>query len=266
MRNLIIVLVLGVLTVGCSSVPYQDPEDPIQYTDNRDPFEAINRDMWEVNQSLDENILRPAAVGYRDYVNEDIRDGLYNMAQNLDEPSTVVNDILQLKFDEALQNTGRFVLNTTVGLLGFFDVARHAGLERNQEDFGQTMGVYGVGNGAYLMIPGLGPSAPRNLVGDYVDSSYWPLSEVTGYLQVFKFVVVGLTKRIELIDQEALLDNSLDSYAFVKNAYFDNMESKVNDGAVKEDSEEDFEDFEQFMDEFDELEELDSADQKTGIE
>ena len=217
-----------------------------------DPFENFNRAMYDFNFNvLDKHIVRPVAVFYRDYIPEELRNGLYNMAENLDEPAAVVNGVLQLKIDEAAQNTGRFVINSTIGVLGFFDIAKEFGLERNQEDFGETLGVWGVGNGPYLMIPAYGPTAPRELVGDYVDGLYFPLNQFTFAASVVRWGIKALQARVALIEQEALLDASLDPYSFVKTAYFENIASRVADGKIEEEADSE-EDLEAYLDEIDE--------------
>ena len=179
-----------------------------------------------------------------------LRSGLYNIAKNLEEPSTVINDLLQLKFTDAAQSTGRFVLNSTVGLLGFFDPASDFGWSRKTEEFGEVLGVYGVSDGAYIMLPALGPSSVRDLTGVYVDQLYWPMAMIDFWPNVLRLTIKGLEKRAQLGDQESLIDESLDSYTFVKNAYFQNMRYKVYDGnpPVEENTQED-DDLESFMDE-----------------
>ncbi|OUS23279.1 vacJ lipoprotein [Thalassotalea sp. 42_200_T64] len=206
-------------------------EQEVEYSDPRDPLESINRPLWTFNwEYLDKYLLKPASETYREYVPGPVRSGVYNVALNINEPFTAVNNLLQLKFQRAGKATGRFVLNSTVGLLGWFDVAKHAGLLREEEEFGEVLGTYGVGDGPYLMLPGLGPSSVRDEVGDLVDGYYWPLAVIDFWPNVARKVLIGLEVRGQLAEQEALLEDSLDPYEFVKNAYFQNINYKVHDG------------------------------------
>jgi len=228
--------------------------------DPHDPLESINRPMWTLTWDYaDKYVLKPAAQGYVDYVNEDVRTGLYNVALNLNEPSTVINNLLQGKFADAAKSTGRFVLNSTVGLFGIFDPASDFGWVRKEEEFGEVLGSYGVGDGPYLVTPITGPTSVREEVGDFVDRYYWPLAIIDFWPNLLRTGVIALEKRAALVGQEKLLEDSLDPYEFVKNAYFQNMKYKVYDGNPPKEPENDDE-IEAFMDEFDELDELDDID------
>jgi phospholipid-binding lipoprotein MlaA len=245
----ILILVVSALS-GCATTANTGNN----YSDPKDPLEKINRKIWVFNWDyLDKYIAKPASQAYVNYTPEIIREGAYNVALNLNEPSTIINNLLQLKFTDAAKSTGRFVLNTTVGLLGFFDPATSVGWRRNEEEFGEVLGSYGVGDGPFLMLPALGPSSVREEVGDYVDKLYWPLAVIDFWPNVARVTVMGLEKRAQLAEQESLITQSLDPYSFVKNAYFQNMEFKVYDGKVpaKEKSEEDKE-FESYLDNLDE--------------
>jgi len=236
---------------ACSSTTAVETQSEIS-----DPLESINRPFWSFTWDYaDKYVLKPATQGYVDYVHQDIRSGLYNMALNLNEPSTIINNLLQGKFNDAAKSTGRFVLNSTVGLLGIFDPASDFGWTRKQEEFGEVLGSYGVENGPYLVVPVLGPSSVREEVGDYVDRYYWPLAVLDFWPNVVRSAVIGLEARAALVDQEQLIRDSIDSYEFVKNAYFQNMEYKVYDGnppiRINEDEEEDLE---AFLEEFEEEE------------
>ncbi|MGO4891652.1 MlaA family lipoprotein [Flavobacterium sp. W21_SRS_FM6] len=233
----LLLLALG----GCASNPRTkaDAEQVQHYTDPKDPFESVNRSMWDFNYDvLDAYILRPTAVVYADYMPQFARTGLLNMALNLEEPSNSVNNVLQGKMGDGFISLGRFLLNSTVGLLGTIDVATKIGLERKDEEFGEVLGKWGVATGPYLMIPALGPNDPRSGVGDYVDSAYGPLDSLNIYFSVLRFGIKALEARAALIQQEQQLDNSADPYGFVKNAYFQNLEFKVKDGQVEKTAEE----------------------------
>ncbi|TRX57423.1 VacJ family lipoprotein [Thalassomonas sp. M1454] len=223
------------LLSACSSTEQSESqasnETQQQESDPRDPLESINRSLWTFNwEYLDKYVFKPVATSYVEYVPSPIRSGVYNLALNLNEPFTVVNNLLQFKFQRAAKATGRFVLNSTVGLLGWFDIAQHAGLVREEEEFGEVLGYYGVGDGPYLMLPALGPSSVRDEAGDFVDGYYWPLAIIDFWPNVARRLVIALEVRGNLGDQEALLNESLDPYEFVKNAYFQNIEYRVYDG------------------------------------
>ena len=242
---LLSVLILG----GCASRQAVDQQAE-HSGDPRDPIENVNRAMWDFNYDvLDEYILRPATVVYVDYMPGFARTGLLNMATNLEEPSNSVNNLLQGKVDGSLVSLGRFVINSTIGLLGAIDVATEMGLEVQEEEFGEVLGVYGVGTGAYLMVPAMGPNDLRSGVGQVVDSAYFPLADLNFYTSFLRAGIKALEGRAALIEQEKVLEQSLDPYAFVKNAYFQNLEFKVTDGKGKDDelSEED-EDIDDLLD------------------
>ncbi|NTS76358.1 VacJ family lipoprotein [Catenovulum sp. SM1970] len=256
--RLIFALSLSILVPACSTVPEKQTEqdtNDITYTDERDPLEGVNRAIWDFNYNvLDKHVLRPTAVVYRDYMPTPARKGLLNVVNNLDEPSAFVNNTLQGKFANAGISAGRFLINSTLGLFGLFDIATPMGITEHQEDFGEVLGSYGVGNGPYLMVPAMGPTDVRDLSGSVVDGMYFPLSDLTMWGSIGRFTVKALEGRIQLMDQEQLLEDSFDSYIFVKEAHFQRSEFKVYDGNVPQEEEEGFDDFDDFEDEFDDEE------------
>jgi phospholipid-binding lipoprotein MlaA len=201
------------------------------YHDERDPFESFNRSMWTFNYDyLDEYILRPATVGYIAVVPKPARTGLANLVNNLNEPANFINGLLQGKPKHSAISAGRFLVNSTVGLVGLIDVATPMGLDVKEEDFGQSLGVWGVGQGPFLMIPARGPTTIRNLTGDVVDNLYFPMSVLNTPQTIAKFTIGALSGREALMAQEKLLNDSLDPYAFVKDAYFQRQEYQLYDG------------------------------------
>lgn len=201
------------------------------YQDERDPFESFNRSMWTFNYDyLDEYLLRPATVGYMTVVPKPARTGLSNMVNNLNEPANFVNGLLQGKPKHSAISAGRFLLNSTIGLVGLIDVATPMGLDVKEEDFGQSLGVWGVGQGPFLMIPARGPSTVRNFTGDLVDNLYFPMSVLNTPQTIAKFTIGALSGREALMAQEKLLNDSLDPYAFVKDAYFQRQQYQLYDG------------------------------------
>jgi len=246
-KNILTSLFILFCLSGCATTSQQQ-------TEQSDPFESVNRPLWTFNwQYMDKYVTKPASQAYAEYTPTMLRTGLYNVAENLDEPATIINNILQLKFKDAAKSTGRFVLNSTVGLFGFFDPASDLGWLRKPEEFGEVLGVYHVANGPYLMVPVLGPSSVRDQVGDYVDRLYWPMAVIDFWPNVVRLGIKGLEARAQLADQEGLINDSLDSYTFIKNAYFQNMRYKVYDGKppIEENTQEDDE-LDSFMDELDE--------------
>lgn len=251
MRKLLIVGSL-VLLGGCSSVPDQtaveDEGDP------RDPLESINRPIYNFNMNvLDKYLLRPASVFYRDYIPSPVRTGLHNASDNLSEPASAVNNLLQGNGQDSLRNLGRFLVNSTFGVVGVFDVAQMWGVPAKQDKFGEVLGSYGIGNGPYLMLPGMGPTTLRDTSGKYVDSAYWPLAAFAFWPTIVKAGLDGLHSRAALLDQEKLLNDSLDPYSFVKESYFQHQQFKLYDGQPPEEepSEEDDALLDEFMDELD---------------
>lgn len=243
-----LILILSLLG-GCASrqsAQQQAQEQSDTYSDPKDPLETFNRTMWDFNYDvLDKYILRPTTVAYVDYMPSFARTGLHNMALNLEEPSNSVNNLLQGKVGGSFASLGRFVINSTVGLLGTIDVAEMMGIDREEEEFGEVLGKYGVGTGAYLMLPALGPTDIRSSVGDFVDTAYFPLEDLTFYVAAFRSGIKALEARAILMDQEQLLESSLDKYAFVKDAYFQNLQFRVTDGEGGDDKfSEDFDDAE----------------------
>lgn len=220
-------VLLSVMFVSACSVTPTDEG----INDPRDPLEIINRPFWTFTWDYaDKYVAKPASELYTTYTPPFLRTGLYNMALNLNEPSSAINNLLQFKFTDAAKNTGRFVLNSTIGLLGFYDPASDFHWSGEQEEFGEVLGSYGVSDGPYLVIPAFGPSSVREEVGDYVDGLYWPLVVIDFWPNLLRLGVLGLEKRAAVRDQEQLIVESTDPYEFIKNAYFQNMNYRLYDG------------------------------------
>ncbi|MFM2482663.1 VacJ family lipoprotein [Celerinatantimonas sp. YJH-8] len=189
-------------------------------TQDYDPLESINRPIWNFNYNyLDKPIYRPVVHGYVNHVPSGGRRSVNNFMRNLEEPGSMVNNLMQLKFKAALNNFTRFVFNSTFGVFGLIDVMGRAGVKRDLSDFSDVLGHYGVGDGPYLMLPALGPSTARQLTGDIVDQFYFPFTQLNMLQTAIRWTVDGVNRRSEVVDQEPLVDGSLDSYSFVKDAY-----------------------------------------------
>jgi len=219
-----------------------------QTSDPRDPLESVNRVMWDFNYDiLDRFIVKPATKGYLAITPKPVRTGLINAVDNLEEPANMLNNAMQGKIDGMMTSLARFLVNSTVGVLGVFDVASAMDLTVKEEDFGQTLGSYGLQTGPYLMLPARGPTDIRSTTGDVVDGLMFPMNVLNSNVTILSFVIKGLDARASLMEREAALDNALDPYGFVKNAYFQKLEFEVNDGVIDEDS---------LLDEFDDIESL----------
>ncbi|MDL5384934.1 MlaA family lipoprotein [Aeromonas hydrophila] len=234
-------LMVALLLGGCAGgPPKQGPESldlketpsrpgaTSTASDGRDPFQGANRAMWAVNYDvLEPYVARPVVHGYARYIPQGMKDGIENLVENFNEPSSMVNHLITGDLKGAGTNLGRFTLNTTVGLLGIFDVAKHAGLARNKLELNTVLGRADIGDGAYLMVPVYGPTTTRKLVGDTIDTIYFPYALLTLPLRITHWALDGLGTRSKLIDQERIIDNALDPYALTKDFYLQYNQNKV---------------------------------------
>ena len=223
-QNKVFIALVFLFLGGCASTG-PAPSDP------GDPYERINRSILTFNLESDKYFLKPIAKGYEKVLPKPIRSGVSNFFTNLWEPMTIVNDLLQGKFAHAGRDTSRFVINTTLGLFGILDVATEMNLPRRKEDFGQTLAVWGVPSGPFLVLPFLGPSnirdtaglVPQYLYGDallYMDS---PESLYTSSIRL-------VDTRSRLLGTDELLDIQPDKYIFLKEAYRQQRLNQVYDG------------------------------------
>lgn len=216
-----------------------------------DPWESFNRSVFSFNEWLDTYVAKPAAEGYR-FVMPSIADkGVTNFFNNLGELENAINNLFQLKLEGAGVSVGRFALNSTVGWFGLVDVATHAGIYERDEDFGQTLGYWGVPNGPYVMLPVFGPSTVRDTagrIGDFYTPSPLDYEPMVDELHMdARYGLAGLKavdKRADLLAAERVVFGD-DKYVFLREAYLQTREFKVNDGVVSDpfsDSMDDFED------------------------
>jgi len=221
-RGLLCAAVLAL--TACAHAPADEPADPL---------EPVNRAVFTFNDRADHYVLRPVAKGYVYVTPEIVRSGISNFFSNLEEPRTIVNDVLQLKLLQSLEDTGRLVVNTTMGAAGFIDIATRAGLEKHNEDFGQTLGYWGVGEGWYLMLPFYGPSDNRDLIGKGADMPTSPSFYLDGDHDWLRYGASGLgviDMRAGLLDSDKLMDQQLDKYLFVRTAFLQHRQALVYDG------------------------------------
>lgn len=217
---------------GCAGTPQES--DDAEYNVEaesahvNDPFEGFNRTMWTINYDyLDPYIVRPVSLAYVGYVPSPLRKGIANFLGNLDEPSSMINNLLMGNGEKAVDHFNRFWINSTFGLLGLIDIASAAGItDHNEKTFGDAVGHYGVGNGPYVMVPGYGPWTVRE-TGDVVDGMYVPLSYLNIWAGLGKWALEGLESRAAVVSQEAMLHNSPDPYALVREAYIQHQDFKA---------------------------------------
>lgn len=199
-----------------------------------DPWEDVNRVIYRFNDTLDTYTLKPLAQGYQFITPQFLEDGIHNMFRNLGDVGNFANDVLQGKIHAAGVDTARLLLNTTLGVAGFFDVGTKMGLQRNDEDFGLTLGHWGFSTGPYVMLPFLGPSTVRDGIGRYPDTYTVP------YLYMNDVPARNITFGVDLVDTRASLLSAEkvitgDKYTFIRNAYLQSREFKVKNGQVKDD-------------------------------
>ena len=229
-RPLPLPALLASMLAGCVSLPGTKP-------DARDPWEHYNRWMFRVNDAVDRGAVKPVAKAYVRVVPQPVRTGVSNFFGNIAYPRTIINDFLQGKLADGARDSARLVVNTVVGLGGVLDPAQHMGLDRHDEDFGQTLGHWGVPPGPYLVIPVLGPSdfrdAPAKLVDTYA-TPYNYLKSSNGRYGLY--VLTQFDRRVELLAADSALRNAFDPYVFVRNAYVARRNYLVHDGDVPEDN------------------------------
>ena len=247
-RLLIAVLLMCVLAAGCASTPGQaDPDrDP-------DPLERINRPIHDFNMTADRWVLRPVAKGYDTITPDPMQRGIRNFFRNLGEPVTVVHGLLQGRPVDSGRSTVRFVLNSTVGILGFFDVASQVGLPRERRDLGQTLGKWGFASGPYIVVPFLGPSTIRDgtgRIGDWFIDPYSHQFEGRQGLRNQLLVLNILDTRANLLPLDDVLEQAFDPYTFMRDSYLQQRRAMVRNGDA--DSMDDFS-----RDDFDDLDDLD---------
>ena len=212
------------------------------YSEINDPFEELNRTSFQINETVDSVILKPIAVTYSKAPTP-MKYGITNFFRNLKEVDNTVNQLLQGKPKLALNDLSRFVINSTIGLGGLIDVASNMGLERHDEDFGQTLGVWGIPSGPYLMIPMLGPSSTRDLLSRPISSFLGGTFHMDdNNVRISLTALDAIETRERLLDVESLLSG--DKYDFVRDSYSQSREYEIKDGiGIEDDFIDDMDDF-----------------------
>jgi phospholipid-binding lipoprotein MlaA len=227
LRAMLLCVAVCIFVLGCAS------------TGNpRDPFEPINRGIYKFNDTVDGLLIKPAATLYRDLLPELVRTGISNFFSNINDVIVALNNLMQGKVEAAINDAGRVLVNTTLGVLGVMDPATKLGVEKNNEDFGQTLGFWGLGDGPYIVLPFLGPSNLRDTVGWVGDTYTWPVT----YLEPnsHRNALIGLRfvgARADLLEASKILETAaLDPYEFVRDAYLQRRRNLVYDGNPPDDS------------------------------
>lgn len=234
-NKLIVTLICLVSLLGISGCASQT---------NKDPLEGLNRGIYKFNDVTDKALIKPVATAYSKVTPTPIRKGISNFFSNLQTITTVLNDLLQFKFAHAFSDAGRFVINTTFGVGGLIDIASMDNIPSHTEDFGQTLGYWGVGTGPYLVIPILGPSNLRDITGftvDVVTSDPIQYAHNIGEIRLSNQLrgsqIISL--RSELLNAVDLIDEaSLDPYAFMRDGYLQRRNFQVLDGDVPKEEDE----------------------------
>jgi phospholipid-binding lipoprotein MlaA len=217
-------LLSALFVAGCASAPGR--------TTNQDPYEGFNRGVYKFNDTLDRAALKPLAKGYRKVTPGFVRSGIGNVLSNLEYPGTFVNQFLQGKWVLGFRDTGRFLINSTLGVAGIFDVATPLGLEKNDEDFGQTLAFWGVSSGPFINLPLFGPSSMRDAPARAFDWLTNPLqySDIPWEAEWGQRVIGVVHQRAELLPLDETLQRTYDPYAFIRDAWTQQREFNVFDG------------------------------------
>jgi phospholipid-binding lipoprotein MlaA len=223
-----VLLTLLLLTVGCATGPNANPKDPL---------EPMNRSITKFNDALDDNVLKPVATGYRDYTPELVQTGVGNFFRNLSDVLSTVNNGLQLKGRDTAESLMRVVVNTIFGIYGIFDVATPIGLERHPEDFGQTLGHWGVPDGPYLVLPIFGPSTVRDSAVLPLELELDPVNNHPDVAERNAAMVTRIVdKRATLLKTTNLLSGAaIDKYSFTRDSYLQFRRNQIYDGNPPDD-------------------------------
>lgn len=219
-----VLLVSASLLGGCASI--EGPPDP------DDPLESFNRAMYSFNDTVDRAVLKPVAQGYNYVLPDPVNKGVSNFFSNLEDIVVILNDLLQFKIEQAVEDTARVFFNTTVGLLGVIDVASHLDLPKHNEDFGQTLGYWGIGSGPYIVWPFFGSSNPRDTVGFIADAYVNPLYDIEPNHDRNWLIALNIVdNRAGLLSAGKVLEEAaLDPYLFVRDAYLQRRDNLIHDG------------------------------------
>ncbi|MCG6933796.1 MAG: VacJ family lipoprotein [Gallionella sp.] len=216
-------VIAAVVMTGCASNRQTNPADPL---------EPINRGIYKFNDTLDKAVIKPVARGYQTAMPSVLKTMISNFFSNLDDIDVTANDLLQFKLKQGFSDGMRFVVNSTLGVFGLIDVASQGSLMKHEQDFGLTLGKWGVGNGPYLVLPILGPSTLRDTVGLYGDGFASPLYQMSNMrARNQSYMLRGLSHRAAFLNQESVLEEAMiDPYQFIREGYLLRRKSQIYDG------------------------------------
>jgi phospholipid-binding lipoprotein MlaA len=224
-----LIVIAVTLGNGCATteVIENNPQENIASKNIVDPYEGFNRKMYKFNDKVDDYVAEPISTAYKKVTPQFVQTGVFNFFNNLKNINVVINDVLQAKFSQSAQDTGRFAMNTTLGLAGLFDVAKQVGLEQNEEDFEQTLAVWGVPQGSYLVLPFLGPSTARGIPGSVFDTAANPTTYVGLPVQLLSMLNTRASAEgsLKFIDEAAL-----DPYVFTRESFLQWRNNLASDG------------------------------------
>jgi phospholipid-binding lipoprotein MlaA len=234
-KNSIFILISSLTLTACSNVPNKNPVDP---------FESFNRGVYTFNDKVDKVVAKPLAKGYSAVMPDLGKTLVSNVFSNLDDVIVTFNDLLQFKLRQGFSDGMRVLVNTTIGMGGLVDVASFGKLPKHNEDFGQTLGYWGLDSGPYVVLPLLGSSSFRDTAGVYTDSLFSPISN-TRHIRTRNQMVItkAINRRAQLLENEKLLDEAaIDRYQFMRDAYLSNRQNLVYDGNPPREKYEEYED------------------------
>lgn len=219
-----------ILLSACATVPGGQPSEG-------DPFESYNRAMFSFNDGIDEYVLKPITKGYDAIMPSPVKTGISNFFSNIGDVFVILNDLLQFKFKQAIEDTGRFVFNTTFGVYGLADIATPFGFPKHDEDFGQTLATWGIGDGPYFVLPFFGPRTMRGVGGFAIETTLDPLYQIENQNDLYAAVFLrAIDTRYQLLKTTEIVDKAaLDKYSFVRDAYLQHRINLIYDGNPPED-------------------------------
>jgi len=221
--NASLVILIGALSLGgCATTG-----EPQTAASKVDPNESINRDIFAFNDVVDDYVAKPISDSYKWVTPQFVQTGIFNFFNNLKNVNVIINDVLQAKFEQSAEDTGRLIVNSTIGLGGLVDVAKDVGLKQNDEDFDQTLAVWGVPQGSYIVLPLLGPTTVRGIPGSILDTAANPASYIGMPIQLVQMLNARANAQGSL---DVVKEGALDPYVFIREGYLQTREHLATDG------------------------------------
>lgn len=247
MKTAIVAVLAASTLAACSTTGSGASSDADVY----DPFEGVNRNIYAFNEVVDKAAIEPVARGYKTVTPEPVRDGVHNVLTNLRQPIVFTNSVLQGNANSSGETLSRFLINSTIGIVGIFDVASTLGIEEHDEDFGQTLGVWGFGPGPYVVLPFLGPSSVRDTFGRVADRGFDPLTwtefesdpDLDDNIAVTRTVLGAIDTRSRLLEQVEALREQPEPYVALRRTYLSQREAAIRNGETEADPYKDLPDF-----------------------